>query len=486
VTRRVARVRRLAAVVRRSTAVTRRLPAVNFAHASARVVLALVIACVAANCAKPKRAVLPPAVTTLRYPEFVYPVAPPKLGLPRAAAAHQVAWQWLQSGDLRTAERSFSDVLKTAPEFYPAEAGLGFVALAKKDYRAASSHFDRALASDPGYAPALAGRGEALLTLGQRQQALASFEAAVAADPNLTELRARIDVLRLRGMQDDVDAARKAAEAGRLDEAQAIYERTLAESPDSPFLYRELAIIERRNGNLDAALGHARKAAELSPSEPRNFVALGEIYEAQADFTRAAEAYRTANSLEPSDTLQAKLDELTEKAAFAAMPEEYRAIETAPTVTRAQLAALLGVRLDDVLKRARRDNPVVLTDTRGNWAGPWIQAVSRAGIMEAYANHTFQPNEAVRRADLALAASRVLSFIATERPRQAAAWKDPHVRFSDLPPGHLSYPAAAVAVQAGVMKTVERDEFQLSGAVTGAEALAAVKKLEALSGRKPR
>ena len=117
-------------------------------------------------------------------------------------------------------------------------------------------------------------------------------------------------------MQDDVDAARRAAEAGRLDEAQGIYERTLAESPDSPFLYRELAIIERRNGNLDAALGHARKAAELSPSEPRNFVALGEIYEAQSDFAKAAEAYRTANSLEPSDALQAKLDELSEKAAW--------------------------------------------------------------------------------------------------------------------------------------------------------------------------
>ena len=374
-------------------------------------------------------------------------------------------------------------MLKTAPQFYPSEAGLGYVALARKDYRAASSHFDRALAADAAYAPALAGRGEALLTLGQRQQALASFEAAVAADPNLTELRARIDVLRLRGMQDDVDAARKAAEAGRLGEAQTIYERTLAESPDSPFLYRELAIIERRNGNLDAALGHARKAAELSPSEPRNFVALGEIYEAQGDFAKAAEAYRTANSLEPSDALAAKLDELNEKAAFAAMPEEYRSIETAPTVTRAQLAALLGVRLDDLLKRARRDNPVVLTDTRGNWASPWIQAVSRAGIMEAYPNHTFQPNEPVRRGDLALAASRVLSFIATERPGQAAAWKDARVRFSDLPPGHLSYPAAAVAVQSGVMKPVERDEFQLTRPVTGAEALAAVKKLEELSGR---
>ena len=60
------------------------------------------------------------------------------------------------------------------------------------------------------------------------------------------------------------------------------------------------------------------------------------------------------------------------------------------------------------------------------------------------------------------------------------------MRLSDLPPGHLSYPAAAVAVQSGVMKPVERDEFQLTRPVTGAEALAAVKKLEELSGRQPR
>ena len=97
-----------------------------------------------------------------------------------------------------------------------------------------------------------------------------------------------------------------------------------------------------------------------------------------------------------------------------------------------------------------------MTDTRGNWASPWIQAVSRAGIMEAYPNHTFQPNEPVRRGDLALAA---VASAVVHRDGAAApggAWKDARVRFSDLPPGHLSYPAAAVAVQSGVMKPVER------------------------------
>jgi tetratricopeptide (TPR) repeat protein len=454
-------------------------------HLRRAVIVGLMLA-VAGACAHTKTPGLPAPVVTPKFPEFVHPVPPASLALPAAAAAHEAGWQWLQSGDLRNAERSFAAVLKATAGFYPSEAGLGFVALARKDYRTAISHFDRTLAADSAYAPALAGRGEALLALGQRDEALASFEAAVGADPKLTDLRARIDVLRFRGMQDDVDAARKAAEAGKLAEAQAIYERSLAASPDSPFLYRELAVIERRSANLDAALGHAQKAAELSPGEFRNFVTLGEVYEARGDYPKAVDAYSTAFSLEPSDGLRTRIDELREKAAFASMPDEYRSIETSPTVTRAQLAALLGVRLDDLLKRAPHSNAVVVTDTRGNWAGPWILSVSRTGVMEAYPNHTFQPNALVRRGDLASAVSNALSLIAAERPREAAAWRGAQARFPDLPPGHLSYPAASAAVQSGVMTTASDGAFQLSRPVTGAESLAAVKKLEELSGRRPR
>ncbi len=438
-------------------------------------------------CAQPKRPIRAPGpVASPKFPDFVYPAAPAALGPAAARGEHEAGWQWLQSGDLRNAERAFGSVLKQAPQFYPAEAGLGLVALARKDPAEATTHFKRALAADAAYAPALAGRGDALLTLGEREQALASFEAAVASDPALTDLRGRIDVLRFRGMQDAVTAARKAAEAGQLAEARRIYERSIEASPDSAFLYRELAAVERRDGSLEAALRHAEKAAELSPAEPRAFITLGEVYEAQGAFAKAAEAYGTAVALEPSETLDARIDALREKAAFAAMPEEYRAIETAPTVTRAQLAALFGVRLDDLLKRARRENAAVMTDTRGNWAGPWILSVSRAGIMEAYPNHTFQPGAAVRRGDLAAAVSRTLALVAAERPREGERWKGARVKLSDVAPGHLSYPAVSMAVQAGVMRPTAEGAFQLTRPVTGAEALDAIRKLEELSGRTPR
>jgi tetratricopeptide (TPR) repeat protein len=439
-----------------------------------------------AGCAANRAPAIPPTTTTPHFPEYVFPSIPGQMASPSIGALHELGWQWLQAGDPKAAERNFTAALKQSPGFYPSEAGLGYTALARKDNKDAASHFERVLTANPAYAPALAGRGEALLALGQRNQALTSFEAAVSADPQLSSLRSRIEVLRFRGLQDDVDAARKAAEAGRLPEARGLYERTIAASPDSPFLYRELAIVEKREGNLASALAHAQKAAALNPTEPRNFTTIGEIYEAQSEYARAVDAYSTASALEPSDALESKMDELRARAAFAAMPQEYRSIETAPTVTRAQLAALFGVRLEDLFKRAPRSNSVVITDTRGSWAAPWILSTTRAGIMEVYPNHTFLPNNVARRGDLAQAASQVLSLIATTNPRVSASLKNARGKFPDVSPSHLSYHAASVVVETGVMSPTADGSFQLSRPVTGQEAVAAVNKLVELSGRAPR
>jgi tetratricopeptide (TPR) repeat protein len=428
----------------------------------------------------------PPVPVAPRFPDFLPLSVPADLAAPDLVDRHDAAWQTLQAGDLRAAERQFAAVVKQMPAFYPSHAGLGYVALARKDFDVAVPLFDEALKTEPAYVPALVGRGEALLAAGDRAGALASFEAAVAADPGLSALRERVAVLRFRGLQDDITAARRAADAGRLADARQLYERALAASPESPFLHRELAAVERREGDLAAALSHAQQATSLDPDEPRGFVLVGDIYEAQGDVARAAEAYAAAAALEPSDELADKIQSLHERAAFAAMPAQYQAIEGSTAVTRAQLAALLGVHLDELLKRARRRTSVVLTDTRGNWAAPWILAVTRAGIMEPFPNHTFQPGTIVRRADLAAAASQALSLIAIERPKLGAAWRNPQRRFPDLPPDHLAYRAAALAVEAGVMAPTSDGTFQLTSPVTGAEALAAVRTLRALAGSRPR
>jgi tetratricopeptide (TPR) repeat protein len=448
--------------------------------------LVLLVLSTTAGCA-PKLPPEPPAVITPKHPEFVFPVPPPGLGPPAALERHDVGWRWLQAGDVRAAERNFQSALKQAAAFYPAEVGLGYVALVKQNPKESLLHFDRAVVANPRYAPALAGRAEVLLATGEHQQAIQSIEAALAADPSLEALRNRLEVLKFRNQQQDITSARKLAESGKLDEARAAYHSAITASPQSPFLHRELAEVERRAGNTQAAFDAAKKAAELEPDEPRTHILLGELYEAQEDYAHALESFNTALTLQPDLALSEKVEALRSRAALAAMPPEYRQIESSPTVTRAQLAALLAVRLENLLTQARGVNAVVITDTRGNWAAAYILTVARAGAMEVYPNHTFQPDAVVRRADLAQAASHVLELIAARSPRLAASWRDPRNRkFPDVGPRHLNYPAVSLVVEAGVMSTMEDGSFQLTRPVSGADAAAAVNKLQELGGRPQR
>jgi tetratricopeptide (TPR) repeat protein len=199
----------------------------------------------------------------------VFPAAPANLGPQDLLDAHERAWRFLQAGDTKAADRDFGSILRISPGFYPAEAGLGYSAFARRDSQAALAHFDRALAANTGYAPALAGRGDALLALGRNDAALVAFQSALAADPGLTALRERVGVLKFRVAQDNIANARKAADAGRFDEALRRYQSAIVASPDSEFLYRELASVQHRSGDEAAALTNAQKAASRRFSRRR-------------------------------------------------------------------------------------------------------------------------------------------------------------------------------------------------------------------------
>ena len=108
----------------------------------------------------------------------------------------------------------------------------------------------------------------------------------------------------------------------------------------------------------------------------------------------------------------------------------------------------------------------------------------RAGVMEPFANHAFQPRSVVRRVDLAQAVARLLARTAVVNPAAAKAWESARLKFSDLSTGHLAYTAASAAVAAGVLTAGPGNSFQPSRPVAGAEAIDAVNKIEALAGRR--
>src|SRR5207245_8913342 len=127
-----------------------------------------------------------------------------------------------------------------------------------------------------------------------------------------------------------------AGRGGRLDEAVAGYTRAIAASPDSAFLYRELAAVERQKGDGTRALEHFRKAVALDAADATSLVQIGEILDERGDLAAAEKSYADAQAVEPSDAVAAKIDAVRARAELARMPEEYRALEQAAQVTRAE------------------------------------------------------------------------------------------------------------------------------------------------------
>jgi len=423
---------------------------------------------------------VPSLPAVLAHPEFVFPDVPQSLAALDATGRIDRGWRFLQNDDTANAAREFQAAVDDAPAFYPAQVGSAYVAVARGDRERALELFEAALRASPGYVPALVGHGQTLVLLERYGAALEAYEAALAADGSLAEVRRIVDGLRFRAMQDLIESARNAASAGRVDEARAASVRALEISPDSAFLYRELGVIERRRGDVPAALERFREAADRDPGDSVSAIQTGELLEQQGDYVGAEAAYRRAAGIEPSAELTGRIALVSSRAREGRLPAEFQAIASAGGITRGDLAALIGVRLEDIVRTNAAAN-VVMTDTRGHWASSWIEQVARAGMIEPFANHTFQPQARVTRADLARTVNRIVRLLGAERPA-LKAHLNARPRIADMTEGHLSYPDASVSVASGVIPLVDGGRFEATRPVSGAEALDVVARLRVLAG----
>jgi tetratricopeptide (TPR) repeat protein len=434
----------------------------------------VILACVLLSACAPRRA---PAVPgALAYPEFVFPSD--RAEAPATAARVDRVWRLLQAGDLRTATREVGVALDQAQASVAARTAQGYVALANALPDVALRAFDASLRGRPSYAPALAGRGHALLALRRDGDALASFDAALAADPELAEIRRRADTVRLRIVDAAVAEARSARGGRRLAEARGHLTRAIQASPESAFLYRDRAAVARELRDDASAVADLRRAATLEPSDADGLAALAGTLAAAGQLREAETIYRRAYALDPSEATRLDLARVSAGLRDAQLPGELREIESRRQLSRGDLAALLGIRFQNLLRGAPAAQ-LVITDLRDDWSRTWITTVAGTGVMEPYPNHTFQPAAPALRADLAAASLRLLALAAPARPA-VRSYLQERPQIADVSQKHPLYGAAASVVAAGVMPLLDGGRFDAARGLSGADAAAAVGRLRTL------
>jgi GTP-binding protein HflX len=472
---RMARLYRLGRVVSHITSNGRAVIEADVPRRLVERVLGVLVVCTClflAACA-PRRAPVTPG--TQAYPEYVFPA---ESGEPAIAARLDTVWQLLQVNDLKGATREVGAVTEQAPRSVAARTAQGYVALANRLPDVALRAFDAALAARPSFAAALAGRGHALLAQEREAEALTAFDAALTADGSLAEVKRRADTVRLRVVESAVADARAARTAKRFDEARAQYARAIQASPESAFLYRDRAALAREQRDDAAAVADLRRAATLEPSDADGLAALGAALAATGELREAETTYRRALALDPSDAIRADLAGVVRRQRDAQLPAQVRDIEGRSQLTRGDLAALLGIRFESVLRLA---TPVqlVITDLRDDWSRPLITSVAGAGVMEPYPNHTFQPSAPAVRADLAAASWRLLALAAPTRPA-VRPYLQERPEIADVPQKHPLYFAAASAVASGAVPLVDGGRFDGARPLSGAEVASAIGRLRTL------
>ena len=392
--------------------------------------------------------------------DYAFPSAKPGELSPEDSRQIERGWQAFLAGDVAEAEKTFLKLAGRRPDLAPAQTGLAYARLKAGRLAEAATGFGRVLGKIPEYLPALVGAGATALKQGDVQAALGYYRRALALGPGNAAVRKRVAELKLQVTEKRVAEAHAALEAGDAAKAEDKYRQALDAAPEVAGLRLELADLLESAGDPMAAAD----VLEADPNDDRQvLVRLGGLLMGQKQYERALDAWRRILARDPKDAEALKRSrEAISAIEFAKMPEEYQRIPTAPHLSRADLAALLSVKLPGLAKLPNRD-PKVAIDISGSWAREHIVSVLALDVMDVYPNHSFQPGAVVRRGDLARAAARALDLF--------------HVRAgngtppADMARTNLYYDAVVRVVGAGLMGLTPEGAFEPWRPVSGQEAV---------------
>jgi tetratricopeptide (TPR) repeat protein len=427
--------------------------------------LGVMLVALAGSCAKRVRAPIPAGE------DYVHPPVAPKEVSPQEAKDLEEAWRDVLSGDAEGAARRYQKLLARRPDLVPARTGLAYARLRAGRVQEAATGFASALAARPEDVSALVGAGSAAFRRGDLDGAVAFYRSAQAAAPGDPLVSRRLTALKLQSTEHRMGLAAAALERGDSDAAAREYSAALETAPEVAGVRLALAELLVGHGDVSGAVS----LLEADPSSDRQVrMRLASLLLGEQEYGRASEVYRALLASDPADPEASEGEKAAREGLEAlSMPEEYRQIPQAARVTRADLAALLAVRVH-ALGRLGVGEPRVALDIGSSWARDQVARVLALGIMDVYPNHTFQPGAVVRRADVARAAARVLDRLGWPRVAGPAP--------TDMSASHLDYEAVSRVLGAGLMSLTPTGAFEPWRPVSGAEAMEVANGLARLAG----
>jgi tetratricopeptide (TPR) repeat protein len=300
------------------------------------------------------------------------------------------------------------------------------------------------------------------------------YSRLLALDKTRTDVEAKKQKAVLLATDNLLRTAAQAEQENHLGDAEQLYRRALEMAPREPSFNGRLGELLAKEKKWDEALARYRTQIEIVG---RNSEIEKNIAEALMNLGRTEEAREILEHLRNEGTLdenlESKVSELEDLGRWGNEIESYRSIKSADPLTREQLAAIIVRYFPQVPEFPQ--NPQIVTDTQDSWARSEIQVTVGTGLIDPFPNHTFQPSTPVTRGLFALSMSRLIRLLGVS-PADA-----PPIPAPDLTPGDALYGDIQLVLGSGLMALEDSGSFDVSGEISGEEAVRAVDRLLRLS-----
>ncbi|MBN2409491.1 MAG: S-layer homology domain-containing protein [Candidatus Aminicenantes bacterium] len=380
----------------------------------------------------------------------------------------QEAWDYLRQGWLDKAERAF---LRLGPESPLYDLGLGYVFLLRDDFSSAEGYFRLAIEENPGSLLAHLGLTQLYQKTGDEDKIFNALREVLKIEPANFWAKEGYESLKIRKTERAIEAARAAIARGETESGKESYLRALHYSPESIPAHLALARLYRDEERLSSALVHLKAASSIEPDNIGILSAYAETLTEAREYEQSLEIYQRILGLDAEDKLaQERIETLRNRLGIVEIPSLYNAIPLAPAITREDLAALLAVKLKDVLGETSSQPPIIV-DISTSWASKFILKASSLGLLEVYPNHAFQPKRNVTREDLAMTLLKVIHHLEGQGHRFIPQIPLEMIEIQDIVPDHYSYRTVRQILSYQIMELYPDKTFRPTLTVSGADAV---------------
>src|SRR5262245_59079962 len=380
---------------------------------------------------------------------------PPRTAMENPAAATDIPQKLRKDYDLAWARfvtakddgrlvKDLDKILQKQKTFDAAWTLEGYLALYKGEDATAREKFTQAVTANPKNRIATYYLSEMAFAQNEYARAATLYAQLLSIDTNHSEIETKRQRAFLLATDSLLRGAARAEGENRLSEAEGYYREALKLAPNEPTLHARLANLLIKENKKDEAEAESKAADDLSPR-------------------------RAARPTTETAVNVVRADDLEDIGRWGGDISIFHEIRDAEVMTREEFALLVSRYFPQLTEF--RQNPQIITDIQNSRARFEIQTVVGVGLMETLPNHYFEPLAPINRGDLAKALARLSRLLGV------SGGAGTPIAAPDLAPANALYSDVQLVLGSGILTLQDSGSFNVSGDVSGQQAVRSADRL---------